>query len=161
MSITALYPGTFDPITNGHIDIVSRAVKLFDRLIVAVAENPGKQPLFDLEQRIALSKTALAEYPQVAVIALHGLTVATARQHDALLLLRGVRSASDFTAECSMAMMNKQLDAELETVLIPADPKYAAISSTLLKDIASHGGDITAFTHPAVAAALTEKIANA
>jgi pantetheine-phosphate adenylyltransferase len=149
MSI-AIYPGMFDPITNGHLDLIERASKLFDHIVVAVAANHSKTPLFTLEQRLALLQTVLRPYPNVSAAQVNGLLVNFAKQHHASVILRGIRTSTDFDYELQMAGMNRQLDAAIETVfLVPAE-QYGFISSTLVREIASLGGDISSFVPPAV-----------
>lgn len=156
MSQTVIYPGTFDPITNGHIEIITRALKLFDRVIVAVAHNVNKQPLFSLERRVGLAQAVLADYPQIEVHACEVLLVDFARAHQARVILRGLRAMSDFEYEFQLATMNQAINSDIETVFLTPSSQSLAISSTLVRDIASYGGDVSRFVPPAVDAALKQ-----
>lgn len=152
----ALYPGTFDPITNGHHDLVRRAASIFDRVVLAVAANPSKAPLLPLERRIELAKTVLAEIPNVEVMGYSQLTVEFARRHDLNVVLRGLRAVSDFEFEFQLANMTRHLAPEIETVFLTPKEQFTFISSTLVREVAILGGDVSEFVHPAVAAALRE-----
>ena len=152
---TVVYPGTFDPFTNGHTDIVQRAAALFPRVIVGVAANVRKAPLFSLEQRVALAEQALAGVPGVAVIGFDTLLMDFIHRHGARVIVRGLRALSDFEYEFQMAGMNRRLDATVETLFLPASERDGALSSSFVKEIAALGGDVGAFVHPAVKAALT------
>ena len=152
---TVVYPGTFDPFTNGHTDIVQRAAALFPRVIVGVAANVRKGPLFSLEQRVALAEQALAGVPGVAVIGFDTLLMDFIHRHGARVIVRGLRALSDFEYEFQMAGMNRRLDATVETLFLPASERDGALSSSFVKEIAALGGDVGAFVHPAVKAALT------
>ncbi len=152
----ALYPGTFDPITNGHIDLVQRASKLFDKVIVSIAANSKKNPLFTLEERIALTEKVL-ECPNVEVKGFSVLLIDFAKQENASVLIRGLRAISDFEYEFQLASMNRNLAPDIESVfLMPAD-EYSFISSSLVKEVAALGGDISNFVHPLVNKALTQQ----
>jgi len=153
---TVAYPGTFDPITNGHSDLVERASKLFDRVIVAVAESPKKRPLLPLEQRVELTKTALAHLPNVEVVGFSGLLAEFLRKHNANIILRGLRAVSDFEYEFQLANMNRKLAPEAESLFLTPDEHLSFISSTLIREIASLGGNVAEFVHPAVNAALKQ-----
>ncbi len=153
----AIYPGTFDPITNGHIDLISRASRIFERVIVAVAENKGKTPLFNLAERVQLASEALSGIEGVEVVGFENLLVQCAREHDAGVILRGLRAVSDFEFEFQLAGMNRHLDKELETMFLTPSEKYAFISSSVIREIARLGGDISCFVTERVHAALTEK----
>ena len=153
---TVAYPGTFDPITNGHSDLVERASKLFDRVIVAVAESPKKRPLLPLEQRVELTKQALAHLDNVEVVGFSGLLAEFLRKHDANVILRGLRAVSDFKYEFQLANMNRKLAPEAESLFLTPDEHLSFISSTLIREIASLGGDVAEFVHPAVNAALKQ-----
>ena len=159
MTRTALYPGSFDPPTRGHEDLVHRSLALADRVIVAVATNSAKQPLFGIEERLELLRTALGGEPRVTVETFDGLLVDFARKVGATMAVRGLRAVSDFEYEFQMALMNRQLHPGLETVfLVPAlDLTY--LSSSLVREVARHGGDVSALVHPAVAAALKRRFA--
>lgn len=158
MSVTAIYPGSFDPITNGHHDLVRRAAKLFDHVIVAVAASSAKHPLFSLEERIALAREVLSEFPSVEVEGFKNLMVEYARSRGADVIIRGLRAVSDFEYEVQLAGMNRSMEPGIETVYLSPDVKYTFLSSTLIKDIARHGGDISRFTHPVVAGAMRAKL---
>jgi len=153
MNIVA-YPGTFDPITNGHSDLVERASKLFDRVIVAVAESPKKQPLLPLEQRVELARRSLSHLSNVEVVGFSGLLANFLRKHDANVILRGLRAVSDFEYEFQLANMNRKLAPEAESLFLTPDEHLSFISSTLIREIASLGGDVAEFVHPAVNDAL-------
>ncbi len=151
---TALYPGTFDPITNGHIDLVQRAAKLFDTVIVAIAASSKKNPKFSLEKRIELAEQVLSDCPNVIVKGFDILLIDFARQQNATVLIRGLRAVSDFEYEFQLASMNRHLAPDLESVfLMPAD-EYSFISSSLVKEVAALGGDVSNFVHPIVFKAL-------
>ena len=157
---TAIYSGTFDPITNGHIDIATRAAKLFDKLIVAVYEAPNKHPLFTIQERVEMAKKAIAitKPPNVEVQSFGGLTVAFAQKVNAKAMVRGLRMSADFEREFDMAMMNKRLNPDLELVCLMANVEYQFLSSTLLKEAARLGGDINGFVPAHVAEALRKKV---
>lgn len=157
MTITAVYPGTFDPITNGHTDLVARAGRLFDRIIVAVADNPKKQPLFTLNERIALARAVFADMPNVSVCGFSGLLVDFVHEKQAQVILRGLRAVSDFEYEFQLATMNRRLAPEVETVYLTPAEQNTFISSSLVREIALLGGDVSQFVHPAVAEALQRK----
>jgi pantetheine-phosphate adenylyltransferase len=157
MTNRAVYPGTFDPITNGHQDLVRRAASVFDRVIVAIASNPNKAPMFPLEQRVDLAKQVLADISNVEVMGYAGLTVDFARQHDVQVVVRGLRAVSDFEFEFQLANMSRHLSRELETVFLTPQEQFTFISSTLVREIAILGGDVKEFVHPLVAAELRKK----
>jgi pantetheine-phosphate adenylyltransferase len=154
MNRNAIYPGTFDPITNGHHDLVRRAATLFDRVIVAIASNPNKTPMFPLEARIDLARRVLADLPNVRVLGYSQLTVSFARKHDATVVIRGLRAVSDFEFEFQLANMNRHLDREVETVFLTPQEQFTFISSSLVREIAVLGGDVHEFVHPIVEAEL-------
>jgi pantetheine-phosphate adenylyltransferase len=157
-----LYPGTFDPITNGHLDIAGRAVKLVDRLVIGVAINAGKGPLFSLDERVAIVREEtqhLQARAEIVVQPFEGLLMHFAREIGAAVIVRGLRAVSDFEYEFQMTAMNQQLDREIETVFLMADPRHQAIASKLVKEIAILGGDISKFLTPGVAAKLLAKVA--
>lgn len=156
---TAVYPGTFDPITNGHVDIVRRATRLFDRVIVAVALNAGKEPACSLEKRVALAEQVLAEYDNVVVKSFRGLLVDLAKYEKAEVLLRGLRAVSDFEHEFQLAGMNRRLAPDIETMFLTPAEQYTFTSSSLVRNVAAHGGDVSSLVHPVVEAALKEKYA--
>lgn len=153
----AIYPGTFDPITLGHADIIRRAVGLFDRLLVAVAASPGKAPLFDLEQRLELIRAVVGHHTQVEVQAFSGLLVDLARQRDIPVILRGVRTGSDFEYEHQLANVYRRLNPDLEILFLSPREQYACISSSFVREIAALGGNLSSFVHPVVQAALSAR----
>jgi len=159
MGSRAMYPGTFDPFTNGHNDLVRRACRIFDHVVVAIAANPGKAPLFTLEQRMALARQVLADVPNVEVAGYSGLTVNFAREHGLNAIVRGLRAVSDFEFEFQLATMNRHLSDEVETVFLTPTEQFNFISSTLIREIASLGGDIRGFVHPLVAEAIGQRLA--
>lgn len=150
-----IYPGTFDPITYGHLDVLARAAKLFDRVTVAVAENSGKAPLFTSEQRVAMIAPNLAEWPHVSVTTFRGLLVEFCMAQKADAIIRGLRALSDFEFEFNMALMNRHLEPNLETLFVMPNEQFSYTSSTLVKQVAKFGGDVTHFVPPNVAAALS------
>ncbi|MFQ5544610.1 MAG: pantetheine-phosphate adenylyltransferase [Acidiferrobacterales bacterium] len=158
MTIVALYPGTFDPITNGHTDLIRRASRLFDRIVVAIAANPEKTPLFSLEERLNLAREVLADDDGVSVEGFDDLLIDCVRRHGAGVILRGLRAVSDFEYEFQMAGMNKRLGPEIETAFLPASERDTFISASLVKEIASLGGNVSEFVHSHVAAALANKM---
>src|SRR5690606_13141215 len=156
-----LYPGTFDPITNGHTDIIGRAVKLVDKLVIGVAINAGKGPLFSLEERVAIIQQEtehLKAQVEIEVRPYQGLTLGFAREVGANVIVRGLRAVADFEYEFQMTAMNQQLDREIETVFLMADPRHQAIASRLVKEIAQLGGEVTKFVSPRVRDALMAKV---
>ncbi len=158
MGAVALYPGTFDPITNGHVDIVARATHLFDEVIVAIAANTDKSPMFDLAQRIDLARQALAEVDHVRVVGFSDLLIDCARREGASVILRGLRAVSDFDYEFQMAAMNRRLAPDLETVFLTPGEKHTFVSASLVREIARLGGDVSEFLHPAVVTALKDRL---
>ncbi len=158
MQITAFYPGTFDPITNGHTDLVRRATRLFDRVVVAVAANPVKKPLFNLDERVALARAVLADIHGIEIVGFDNLLVDCVRQHGARVILRGLRAVSDFEYEFQMAGMNRRLAPDIETVFMTPSQEDTYISASLVKEIAALGGNVTEFVDTRVAAALAEKM---
>lgn len=157
MKIIALYPGTFDPVTHGHSVLVQRASKLFDQVIVAVAANAGKNPLFSMDERVDMARQALADIDGVRVVGFNSLLVDCVREYGAQVILRGLRAVSDFEYEFQMAGMNKHLAPEIETVFMTPGEQETYISASLVKEIASLGGDVAEFVAPAVQAALAKK----
>ena len=155
----AIVPGTFDPITNGHIDVISRVAKLFDDVIVGVAVSAKKRPLFDLDTRVALAVESLADLPNVKVVPFDGLLVDFVHEMDAMAVVKGLRAITDFEYEFQMAAVNYRLDADFESMFIMSGPEYMFLSSSMVREIASLGGDIDAFVQPCVKAALQAKFA--
>ena len=155
---TAVYPGTFDPITNGHTDLVQRATRLFDRVIVAVAANTGKQPAFSLEDRVAMVREALAGLDRVEVVSFATLLVEFCHQQHAQVIVRGLRAVSDFEYEFQLASMNRQLAPDIETLFLTPAEQYAFVSSSLVREIAALGGDVSPFVHAKVRAALQARV---
>ena len=157
MSVIAVYPGTFDPVTNGHSDLVARASGLFDKVIVAIAASPSKAPLLDLEHRIQLAEQVLAKHNNIEICGFSELLVDFVRKRNANVILRGLRVVSDFEFEMQLASMNRHLASEIETLFLTPSEKSSFISSSLVKEIASHRGDVSEFVHPLVVQALQEK----
>ena len=153
----ALYPGTFDPITNGHIDLVARAATLFERVIVGVAESPGKGPALPLDERVSLARIALAPYANVEVAGFHSLLAHFVQEIGAGVLVRGLRAVSDFEYEFQLASMNRHLIPDVETLFLTPAEQHSFISSSLVREVARLGGDVSAFVHPAVAASLSSR----
>ena len=158
MTNTVIYPGTFDPITNGHIDLVDRAARLFDKVILAIAANLPKTPCFNLGERIELARTVFKELPNVTVLGFDDLLVEFAKREGANVFLRGLRAVSDFEHEFQLASMNRRLAPDIETVFLTPDEGYNYISSSLIREIAKLGGDVSPFVHPVVLAALKERL---
>ncbi|MBS1871948.1 MAG: pantetheine-phosphate adenylyltransferase [Acidobacteria bacterium] len=157
-SLVAIYPGSFDPITNGHLDLVARGAKLADRLIVAILKNENKQPLFSIDERMAMLRQVLAPYPNVEVDTFNGLLVDFAAERGATAILRGIRAISDYEYELQMALMNRRLRPEIETVFLMAGEAYSFISSRLVKEVFRLGGDISGLVPPSVQAVLRQRI---
>jgi pantetheine-phosphate adenylyltransferase len=155
--VGAMYPGTFDPVTNGHQELVRRAAPLFDRIVVAIAANPHKSPLFDLTVRTELARTVFSDFSNVTVVSYEGLTVEFAQAHDLRVVIRGLRAVSDFEYEFQLASMNRHLEARVETIFLTPTDEFNFLSSTLVREVASLGGDIGKFVHPVVAKALRER----
>jgi len=146
----AVYPGTFDPITRGHEDLVRRASSLFDEIIVAVADSRGKRPFFDVDERVVMAKESLVAFPNVRVEGFSGLLMEFLRKHDAKIILRGLRAVSDFEYEFQMAGMNRNLYPDVETLFLTPAEQYMFISATMVREIASLGGDVSPFVNPLV-----------
>jgi pantetheine-phosphate adenylyltransferase len=159
MRSTAVYPGTFDPLTRGHEDIVRRAASIFGRVVIAVAANPNKAPMFNVEERVELARAVLSDLKNVEVTGYSGLTVDFARAHDLAVIVRGLRAVSDFEFEFQLASMGRHLQPDVETVFMVPKEKFTFISSTLVREIAVLGGDISAFVHPLIEAALKRRLA--
>jgi len=154
MPVIAVYPGTFDPITNGHSDLVHRAASLFDQVIVGIAANPGKTPLFDLEQRVAMAEQVLSGFDNVEVCGFSDLLVNFVHARQAKVILRGLRAVSDFEYEMQLASMNRHLDDTIETVFMTPSEETSFISASLVKEIALHGGDVSPFVNREIVEAL-------
>ena len=154
---TVVYPGTFDPITNGHTDLVERAARLFDRVILAIAVNPDKRGAFSIETRVELAREVLAHMPNVEVCSFDNLLVDFMREKQATVILRGLRAVSDFEFEFQLASMNRHLAPEIETLFLTPAEQYSYISSSLVKEIAQLGGDVSGFVHTDVMAALNKR----
>ena len=161
MNKTAVYPGTFDPITHGHTDLIHRAARMFDHVIVAIAHNPEKSPLFSVQERIDLANHVLAAVEGIEIIAFSGLLIDFARDSNAGVVLRGLRAVSDFEYEFQLASMNRKLDSEIETVFLTPSESYTFVSASLVKEIARYGGDVSEFVHPKVYSALLNKYSQA
>ena len=159
MKRNALYPGTFDPITNGHHDLVRRAAEIFDRVVIAIAANPNKAPRFTLEKRVELARAVLADLPNVEVMGYSGLTVEFARANDLSVIIRGLRAVSDFEYEIQMANMNARMEPNVETIFLMASDRHQFIASSLVKDIARLGGDTSQFVSKKVFERLKGKFA--
>lgn len=157
MHTKAIYPGTFDPITNGHIDLVRRAANMFDNVVIAIASNPSKTPLFALEERVELAERATKDIENVSVVGFSGLLANLARKQQAKILLRGLRAISDFEYEFQLANMNRRLNPELESVFLTPCEDNSFISSTIVKEVSLHRGDVSQFVPEFVVTALQDK----
>lgn len=158
MPVTAIYPGTFDPITNGHSDLIQRAARLFDKVVVAVAANPKKEPLFNLQERVELAREVLVGLDNVEICGFDSLLADFAHQQGARVILRGLRAVSDFEYEFQLAGMNRRLAPDVETLFLTPAEKYTFISSSLVKEVASLGGEVTDFVDAKVKAALNNRL---
>ncbi len=152
-----IYPGTFDPITNGHTDLIERASRMFDHIVVAIAESPHKKPLLELEQRCQLAREVLSHIPNIEVVGFNILLARFAKEQNAQVILRGLRAVSDFEYEFQLANMNRALAPELESIFLTPDEKHSYISSTLIREISRLEGDVSKFVHPLVEKAIIEK----
>ncbi len=157
MKHIAVYPGTFDPVTNGHLDLVQRSLTIFDEVIVAVAANPKKAPLFSLEERVAMFKEVTAKYKNVVIEGFDGLLVDYVRKKAAVGIVRGLRAVSDFEYELQMALMNRRLDSSIETVYLMPSEEYSFLTSTIVKEAASYGGDVSTLVPQLVVEKLKKK----
>ena len=157
VNIGAMYPGTFDPLTRGHEELIHRCARLFDQIVVAVAASPGKAPLFTLDERVDMAREVLKDTPGVSVTGYDGLSVDFARKNDLAVIVRGLRAVSDFELEFQLAAMNRRLDDSVETVFLTPTEQYTFVSSTLVREIAEYGGDVSQFVHPRVEQALKSK----
>jgi pantetheine-phosphate adenylyltransferase len=155
---TAIYPGSFDPLTNGHLDVIQRAAKLFDRVVVAVANNDSKHPLFTVSERLALVKTAVKNLPRVEADSFDGLLMEYAERRNAQAVLRGLRAVSDFEFEFQLALMNRKLNERIEAIFMMPKDTYTFLSSRIVKEIARLGGDVTSFVPAHVETALKKKL---
>ncbi len=155
--VVGIYPGSFDPITNGHLDLIQRGCRLVDKLIVAILRNAEKKPLFSVEERMTMLREVVRDYPSVEVCTFHGLLVDFAADRGANVILRGIRAISDYEFELQMALMNRRLRPELETVFLMAGEEYSFISSRLVKEVISLGGDITGLVPPKIEEHLKER----
>ncbi|HEX5397738.1 MAG TPA: pantetheine-phosphate adenylyltransferase [Verrucomicrobiae bacterium] len=155
---TAIYPGSFDPLTNGHLDVIQRAAKLFDQIVVAVAENDSKRPLFTLAERLALVKTAVGHLPNVEAGSFEGLLIEYVESRKAQAVVRGLRAVSDFEFEFQLALMNRKLNERIETIFMMPKDTYTFLSSRIVKEIARLGGDVSSFVPPHVEIALKKKL---
>ncbi|MEO6202163.1 MAG: pantetheine-phosphate adenylyltransferase [Nitrospirales bacterium] len=153
-----IYPGTFDPITRGHTDVIARSLRLVEQLVVAVAPNPRKAPLFDLDERVQLAKIATSDLKGVTVEPFDGLLVNYVRERGALAIIRGLRAVSDFEHEFQMALLNRKLDSNLETVFLMSSEEYSYLTSSMVKEVASVGGPLHHFLHPEVAVWLQDRL---
>ena len=158
MTLTALCPGTFDPVTNGHLDVVRRAAKLFDRVVVAVVENPSKEPLFTADERVDMLREAAGDLPNVEVEAFTGLLVDHARNRGVDVIVKGLRATQDFDYELQMAQMNRHLSG-VETCFVPTSPQWSYLSSSLVKEVARYGGDVSGLVPDHVLGRLKERLA--
>jgi pantetheine-phosphate adenylyltransferase len=155
----AVYPGSFDPITNGHLDIITRGTRIFDRVIVAILENEGKQPLFQLSERVEILKEVTRHLPTVEILSFSGLLVEFTRRVDANVVVRGIRAVSDYEYELQMALMNRELSPDIETIFMMPAVEYTYVSSRLIKEVFRLGGDITRLVPPIVLEKLRAKLA--
>ena len=158
MSKIAIYPGTFDPVTRGHIDICERALKMFDQVVIGVADSLAKAPFFDIDERTDMLKTVFKESPRILIKPFSGLLIDFARECNAEIIIRGLRAISDFEYEVQLAGMNRSLAPEIETVFLTAAQRYAFVSSSLVREIARLEGDVSEFLHPDVLHNLTAKL---
>lgn len=157
MKRSVIYPGSFDPVTNGHLDLIERASVIFDKVYVAVAINSSKSPLFTIDERKALLKEVCSEYSNVEIVNFSGLLVDAVSKYNACAVIKGLRAVSDFEYELQMALLNREMNNQCETIFMTPNPKYTFVSSTIIKEIARHGGDITAYAPHVLVDALAKK----
>lgn len=158
MDVTAIYPGTFDPITVGHLDVAERVAGMFDHIYLAISRNPSKQPFFTLEERTELATEILKPLKNVEVVPFDGLLVNLAESVKARVIVRGLRAVSDFDYEMQIAGVNRKLNSDIETVFIAASPENAFLSSSIVREVATHKGDVSEFVHPLVLEAFKRKL---
>jgi len=158
VQLTAVYAGTFDPVTHGHLDVMARAARMYHHLVIAVAASPGKKPMFDLQQRTDLFRQLTTAHDNISIEPFKGLLVEFAAQRGATVLIRGLRSGTDFDYEMQIASFNRRMHPEIDTVFVSADPQYSFISSTLVREIATLGGDVSSFVDPVVEKALRQVV---
>ncbi|MGE4635094.1 MAG: pantetheine-phosphate adenylyltransferase [Arenicellales bacterium] len=158
MTTKAIYPGTFDPITKGHIDLAERASRLFDEVVIAISASPSKQPLFAIEERLEMAQISLSHIDNISVAGFDGLLIEFVRTAQAQVVLRGLRAVSDFEYEFQLAAMNRRLDSTVETMFLTPSENYTFLSASMVKEIASLGGDVSQFLHPQVNKRLTDRL---
>jgi len=158
MTTKAIYPGTFDPITKGHIDLAERASQLFDEVVIAIAASPSKQPLFDLNERLEMAQISLSHVDNISLVGFDGLLIECVRTAQAQVVLRGLRAVSDFEYEFQLAAMNRRLDPTVETMFLTPSENYTFLSASMVKEIASLGGDVSQFLHPQINKRLTDRL---
>jgi len=159
MGIRAMYPGTFDPITNGHIDLIRRASGMFDEVVVAVADNPKKKPLFSLDERVSMSKEILKDLNNVRIVGYSNLTIHFAKEQNLNVIIRGIRAVSDYEFEFQLASMNRQLDENVETLFMTPADEYSYLSSSMVREIAAYGGNVSQFVHATINTAIKQRFA--
>ena len=158
MTTKAIYPGTFDPITKGHIDLAERASQLFDEVVIAIAASPSKQPLFDLNERLEMAQISLSHVDNISVSGFDGLLIECVRTAQAQVVIRGLRAVSDFEYEFQLAAMNRRLDPTVETMFLTPSENYTFLSASMVKEIASLGGDVSQFLHPQINKRLADRL---
>ncbi len=158
MTTKAIYPGTFDPITKGHIDLAERASQLFDEVVIAISASPSKQPLFDINERLEMAQISLSHIDNISVAGFDGLLIECVRTAQAQVVLRGLRAVSDFEYEFQLAAMNRRLDPTVETMFLTPSENYTFLSASMVKEIASLGGDVSQFLHPQVNKRLADRL---
>ena len=158
MTTKAIYPGTFDPITKGHIDLAERASKLFDEVVIAIAASPSKQPLFDLNERLEMAQISLSHIDNISLVGFDGLLIECVRTAQAQVVIRGLRAVSDFEYEFQLAAMNRRLDPTVETMFLTPSENYTFLSASMVKEIASLGGDVSQFLHPQINKRLADRL---